>query len=1210
MPTIQRPVLSLQACYFHESDREAACALGDDLYLHLTRRPDDPFGHGPNIPVLVGVSAEHVDAAAADTVVLVPVLGSETFGVRRHREAALEHIRQWHAVLGPGHVLALPLSANWLDAGVGFPEKPLRTELEAPPDLDPDERRRRTRDQIVMAVAKKLDPAPAAVRLFISHSRADLTPVEPAATSIHRYAATDGGGAAFFEPAALRAGESLTWQADQTLERGVLIAVRGDAYSSRVWCQRELLQAKLHKIPTLVVEILTHGERRSSPYGGNSPTLLWGGKPEPVVSRALVEWLRAKYFEQEAARIVASARLPDDIQVLGRHPELLDLAQGPLQSEFAQLVLHPDPELSIIEREVLKASRPRLHLVTPTTVFRRLLARDDEDARATNNVVSPFEGWQVAMSLSVTPDADGPAGFTGEHVVDATIHVARTLISAGAAVAYGGDFRENSYTQQLAQLVHTYNQTDAGPARYLHSYLASVVGLGGAPKDLPIEFHQMTDPGDIGARAILPPSAAENPPRSLYYSDMRRVMAMFTHARVLLGGGAAPRTEKDGAGYGGMFPGVVEEAWRSLQARQPLYVLGGFGGAAGMVADLCEGRDTPRGLTEAAWEGSSFFKDTVAAVRASPWHAALGLPDSMDAMAQQIRGMVSERLQNNDAAREWNGLSVEENRELFRSRDPVALALLVAKGLLAVTRRQSTGQLKIELVHGSVDAASRLDAMAVATLDGVPLGGAGAVLDEAVGGRATAARADGRVLVGLGEGRIDADWLFMASLGRVDAADGIEERVERAARETAEVANRHGFGRLGVVTFGGGILPDTRAVAEAMLRGFQDLPKEVTTLVWFENSEDRFERLKGLFAPHPGVRLTTQRLPVVASSSPASGEAVRLQVQTEGSQLVASALLPSGSAMVAMQRTAFAPGELDRFSQGVGREGRSTPDLDTLRARGEVLAELLFGRQAGFLLEQCKDSPVIVIHDPAASKLPFETLAAPGSAVRPAAGAGLTRRLAVAGLPIEVQFTRPPTKAPLEVLLVVDPTETLPEAAREGEAVAAVLAGVGASVHVCCLRGRAQATKRAVVEALAGADALHFCGHAFFDGPARGQSGLILANGETLTGEDLDGIARLPRMAFVNACEAGRVRGEVTTEAAAFAELFLRSGVDAYLGTFWRVRDDAAKEFATTVYKALATGTTLDGAVRQARGALLAHDQPDWANYVLYGGGGFRLVAG
>jgi hypothetical protein len=57
---------------------------------------------------------------------------------------------------------------------------------------------------------------------------------------------------------------------------------------------------------------------------------------------------------------------------------------------------------------------------------------------------------------------------------------------------------------------------------------------------------------------------------------MRDWATEHTDARVVLGG----RTE----GYKGRMPGVAEEALKSLVHRKPLYVLGGFGGAASDVA--------------------------------------------------------------------------------------------------------------------------------------------------------------------------------------------------------------------------------------------------------------------------------------------------------------------------------------------------------------------------------------------------------------------------------------------------------------------------------------------------------------------------------------------------------------------------------------------------------------------------------------------------
>ena len=515
----------------------------------------------------------------------------------------------------------------------------------------------------------------------------------------------------------------------------------------------------------------------------------------------------------------------------------------------------------------------------------------------------------------------------------------------------------------------------------------------------------------------------------------------------------------------------------------------------------------------------------------------------------------------------------------------------------------------IELVNDSVTAASELDVIAIATIKEVPLGGAGAVLDQAAGGRASLARASGTSLVSMQESTVDAEWLLMASLGKLGDASPIEHRVEQAALETAEHANRLGFERLGVVTFGGSMLSDTKSTALAMIKGFGNLPSGAT-VTWFETSTERFEQLKVILKEQPGVKLTTRRAVVPMASRVSEKEPLILQVRLEGSELAATALLPSGSAVASMRRVTVSQEMLARLSEGSGQRKRGTPSLTTLRDRGVELAQTLFGDDAAQILARARESKIVVVHDVPASKIPFEMLATLDPEVRPAVESGINRRLAVAGVPVKSQFSQPTKKGKLNVLLIVNPTGDLPGTVAESSAVRAILDQQKDRVNLTVLTGE-EASKAAVIKALGESDILHYCGHAFFDGPGADESGLVLAGRELLTTADLSGISSLPRMAFVNACEAGRVRGsEMETEAAAFAELFLRSGVEAYLGTYWEVRDSAAASFSTDVYVQLATGKTLESAVLTARKGLLEKDEPDWANYILFGGGSFRLVVG
>ena len=75
-------------------------------------------------------------------------------------------------------------------------------------------------------------------------------------------------------------------------------------------------------------------------------------------------------------------------------------------------------------------------------------------------------------------------------------------------------------------------------------------------------------------------------------------MLRETDARIVLGG----RTEQ----YKGAMPGIGEEALLSLQAGQPLFVIGGFGGCARDIAESLEIIDQKMS-NRRAWEGRNEF---------------------------------------------------------------------------------------------------------------------------------------------------------------------------------------------------------------------------------------------------------------------------------------------------------------------------------------------------------------------------------------------------------------------------------------------------------------------------------------------------------------------------------------------------------------------------------------------------------------------------
>ncbi|MBC8026219.1 MAG: CHAT domain-containing protein [Steroidobacteraceae bacterium] len=72
------------------------------------------------------------------------------------------------------------------------------------------------------------------------------------------------------------------------------------------------------------------------------------------------------------------------------------------------------------------------------------------------------------------------------------------------------------------------------------------------------------------------------------------------------------------------------------------------------------------------------------------------------------------------------------------------------------------------------------------------------------------------------------------------------------------------------------------------------------------------------------------------------------------------------------------------------------------------------------------------------------------------------------------------------------------------------------------------------------------------------------------------------------------------------AESLLRAGLAHYIGTHWPVVDASAATFAGVFYQSLLR-TSIGGALVRARRAVRARRSPDWADYVHYGDGEFRL---
>lgn len=282
----------------------------------------------------------------------------------------------------------------------------------------------------------------------------------------------------------------------------------------------------------------------------------------------------------------------------------------------------------------------------------------------------PLQGMRVAISVSTSEELER-LGMSENHIADISVELARYLMVNGASMIYGGDLRQGGYTELFSELSWQYKFLADKVNRFINyfpfpnSKLVSV--------DVKAEFvaKQVTPivippPAKLGAIEI---DRAYDPANSVgdrfifaeCFADMRLIMAKESDARILVGGKQR--------NYLGFIPGIVEEAYQSIIAGKPLYIIGGFGGAARSLSLAVEGQH-PAELTDDFHFDSAFLQEfkSYCSGRST---IKLDYDEIVNFFADY--GMKS--------LCKYNGLTEEENHVLFESTNIHELVFLVIKGL-------------------------------------------------------------------------------------------------------------------------------------------------------------------------------------------------------------------------------------------------------------------------------------------------------------------------------------------------------------------------------------------------------------------------------------------------------------------------------------------------------------------------------------------------
>ncbi|TFJ90253.1 toll/interleukin-1 receptor domain-containing protein [Lentibacillus salicampi] len=195
--------------------------------------------------------------------------------------------------------------------------------------------------------SNNLSPSP--VSLFLSHAKKDGNSLTK---SIKDYILEETPLKTFFDANDIAASYSFSNEIEESIknkETAVLV-IHTDKYSSREWCRKEVISAKLSKTPIIVVDVVSNGEARSFPYMGNAPTVRWDGNEEEIpkiLDVTLLEILRDLYTKIHFQDLLDIYSVTEKVNTISTQPELMNFINLIEESEENQskTVLYPDPPI-------------------------------------------------------------------------------------------------------------------------------------------------------------------------------------------------------------------------------------------------------------------------------------------------------------------------------------------------------------------------------------------------------------------------------------------------------------------------------------------------------------------------------------------------------------------------------------------------------------------------------------------------------------------------------------------------------------------------------------------------------------------------------------------------------------------------------------------------------------------------------------------------
>lgn len=203
------------------------------------------------------------------------------------------------------------------------------------------------------------------VEIFLSHSKHDSDGVD-IALAFRRYM-QDADYETFFDVSNIPIGTRFNRVLIEKVRTSAVVAIHTDSYSTREWCRREMIEAKLHNVPLVIANCIKDLDERGFPYMANVPIVRMDpdkrDRIEIIVSRLMDEVLKDFLWR---CRTKLFSRPGTNVAFLPRPPELIVLTALKSADFIGDMVVYPDPPIGAEELDLFAKAAPGIKLLSTT----------------------------------------------------------------------------------------------------------------------------------------------------------------------------------------------------------------------------------------------------------------------------------------------------------------------------------------------------------------------------------------------------------------------------------------------------------------------------------------------------------------------------------------------------------------------------------------------------------------------------------------------------------------------------------------------------------------------------------------------------------------------------------------------------------------------------------------------------------------------------